>query len=308
MRFSVWEEAHTAAVKLSRLIKHDVGIWRQEEYGKDGYNIRSLPKPENRYGHELRCEVVSPSDPYITKKERLMNTQTELTAVTKLKPKRGEDEDNFRQRLVEAVSDLDDKAYGKLTKATRSWADNAIEAFNDTGKVPAFDDADDEEDEEDVGKGKNSKSKKLGKKKKVSAKDDDEEEQRDEEQDVADDDDAVVEATEEDEDMTHTDTDRGGNSRRRSTKKTTKQAAPSKKKKKVAAGSKTDEKKGASGQLALRKLLVRDPNMTNDDLTTRLEKAGYELSSITISSQRSAFRNIVKVLQEADLLKKKLIT
>jgi len=62
-RFKEWKEAHTAAVVLARQIGHDVGIWRQAEYGKDGYNIRSLPKPENRYGHELRCEVVTPRDP-----------------------------------------------------------------------------------------------------------------------------------------------------------------------------------------------------------------------------------------------------
>ena len=62
-RFTEWKEAHTAAVLLARQLKRDVGIWRQTEFGKDGYNIRSLPKPENRYGHELRCEVVSPNDP-----------------------------------------------------------------------------------------------------------------------------------------------------------------------------------------------------------------------------------------------------
>ena len=62
-RFSTWKEAHSAAVRLARSLGHDVGIWRQEEFGRDGYNIRSLPKPENRYGHELRCEVVAPGDP-----------------------------------------------------------------------------------------------------------------------------------------------------------------------------------------------------------------------------------------------------
>lgn len=62
-RFTSWKEAHTAACLLARQIGHDVGIWHQEEYGKDGYNIRSLPRPENRYGHELRCEVVTPKDP-----------------------------------------------------------------------------------------------------------------------------------------------------------------------------------------------------------------------------------------------------
>jgi hypothetical protein len=62
-RFSTWKEAHTAAVKLARFLNHDVGIWRAVEFGRDGFNIRSLPRPKNRYGHELRCEVVSPSDP-----------------------------------------------------------------------------------------------------------------------------------------------------------------------------------------------------------------------------------------------------
>lgn len=62
-RFDTWKEAHTAAVKLARFLNRDVGIWRANEFGKDGYNIRSLPHAKNRYGHELRCEVVSPSDP-----------------------------------------------------------------------------------------------------------------------------------------------------------------------------------------------------------------------------------------------------
>lgn len=63
-RFKSWKEAHTAAVLLARQLKRDVGIWRQKEFNQDGYNIRSLPNPENRrYGHELQCEVVSPSDP-----------------------------------------------------------------------------------------------------------------------------------------------------------------------------------------------------------------------------------------------------
>lgn len=62
-RFDTWKEAHTAAVVLSRELGRDVGIWRQAEFGMDGYNIRSLPRPENRYGHELKCEVVTPHDP-----------------------------------------------------------------------------------------------------------------------------------------------------------------------------------------------------------------------------------------------------
>jgi hypothetical protein len=59
-----WKEAHTAAVKLARQIGHDVGL----EVGDNpldgkGFRIFSLPKPENRYGFELRCEVIHPDDP-----------------------------------------------------------------------------------------------------------------------------------------------------------------------------------------------------------------------------------------------------
>ena len=61
--FKTWKEAHTAAVLLARQLGREVGLWRADEYGHVVYNIRSLPKLENRYGHELQCEVVAPSDP-----------------------------------------------------------------------------------------------------------------------------------------------------------------------------------------------------------------------------------------------------
>jgi hypothetical protein len=62
-RFDTWKEAHTAAVMLARQLGREIGLWRAVEFGREGYNIRSLPRPENRYGHELQCEVVGPRDP-----------------------------------------------------------------------------------------------------------------------------------------------------------------------------------------------------------------------------------------------------
>ncbi len=62
-RFTDWKAAHTAAVLLARQLGREIGILRQKEFGKDGYNVYHLPKPENRFGFELRCEVVKPSDP-----------------------------------------------------------------------------------------------------------------------------------------------------------------------------------------------------------------------------------------------------
>lgn len=63
MRFETYREAHRAAVLLARQLKREVGILRQLEFGKVGFNVYHLPKPQNRQGFELRCEVVSPTDP-----------------------------------------------------------------------------------------------------------------------------------------------------------------------------------------------------------------------------------------------------
>ncbi len=61
--FTDWKEAHTAAVTLARQCLMDVGIEACKEYGRKVLRVKLLPKPENRYGWELRCEVVRPSDP-----------------------------------------------------------------------------------------------------------------------------------------------------------------------------------------------------------------------------------------------------
>ena len=58
-----WKQAHTAAVKLARELGKEVGLEKFKEYNTPGFRVFSLPKPENRYGHELRCEIVRPTDP-----------------------------------------------------------------------------------------------------------------------------------------------------------------------------------------------------------------------------------------------------
>ena len=62
-RFTTWKEAHTRAVLLARQLGRETGILRTKEFNRDGFNVYHLPKPENRCGFELRCEVVRPDDP-----------------------------------------------------------------------------------------------------------------------------------------------------------------------------------------------------------------------------------------------------
>jgi len=62
-RYTTWKEAHTAAAKLARLLGRETGILGTKEFGKEGFNVYSLPQAKNRYGFELRCEIVAPGDP-----------------------------------------------------------------------------------------------------------------------------------------------------------------------------------------------------------------------------------------------------
>ena len=61
--FKNWKDAHTEAVGLADLCKRDVGIEKGKEFGKIVYGVYLLPNKENRYGHELTCEVVTPGTP-----------------------------------------------------------------------------------------------------------------------------------------------------------------------------------------------------------------------------------------------------
>lgn len=58
-----WKEAHTAAVLLARESKKEVGIERMVQFGNTVFLVHRLPAEQFRQGYELRCEIVSPTDP-----------------------------------------------------------------------------------------------------------------------------------------------------------------------------------------------------------------------------------------------------
>ena len=61
--FKTIEEARRFASKISRECNCDMGVEKAKEYTNTVYRVAMLPRPENRYGWELRCEVVKPTDP-----------------------------------------------------------------------------------------------------------------------------------------------------------------------------------------------------------------------------------------------------
>ena len=61
--FKDYREAHQYAVQLARQLGREVGIERTKEYDTPGFSVFHLPDAKNRYGFELRAEVVRPTDP-----------------------------------------------------------------------------------------------------------------------------------------------------------------------------------------------------------------------------------------------------
>jgi len=61
--YTDYKKAHSAAVQLARQLGRQVGIEACREYGKPGFRVHHLPRPEKRQGFELRCEVINPEDP-----------------------------------------------------------------------------------------------------------------------------------------------------------------------------------------------------------------------------------------------------
>lgn len=57
MSFQDWHDAHAYAQAKANETGLSVGI---ERFGKDGFNVRFIPKPQFRFGCDLRCEAVEP--------------------------------------------------------------------------------------------------------------------------------------------------------------------------------------------------------------------------------------------------------
>jgi hypothetical protein len=62
--FENYFDARHCAAQLARLVGRDVGIEMASEYGRTVYRVKQLPNPANRYGWELRCEVVAFDDDF----------------------------------------------------------------------------------------------------------------------------------------------------------------------------------------------------------------------------------------------------
>lgn len=81
-----------------------------------------------------------------------------------------------------------------------------------------------------------------------------------------------------------------------------KKAAPAK-----SAGKRNGGEPKEGGLTFVRGLLAKNPDISVDDLATKCEDKGFQVSRMTLSTTRSGFRQDVKALQEQGLLKRTLI-
>lgn len=272
--------------------------------------------------------------------------QDELVQVTGVKQGKKETDEAWRERLILATSDLADGKWKKLSKSSQAWAEAAINAFNEDGTINDFDADDDGEDAEEetpkraqVGKGgkkaapaedeeeaeEEAPPPKRGKGKAAPAEEDEEAEPpprrkraaAEAEEEPAEDDEATAddEADAADE-SGEPEEDDMASKRRPAAKAGNKKAAASAarggngKAASAAPAKKATTKKGDGKPGALtfaKRLMAKTPDMTSAQLAEKLDKAGYQMSSVTLSTTRSQFRHTVGVLQDAGLLKKALI-
>ena len=60
-RFENYDEAYAYAWARAKAHGTAMGIRRQSEYGRDGFNVNAIPlKKEHRFGSDFTCEAVEP--------------------------------------------------------------------------------------------------------------------------------------------------------------------------------------------------------------------------------------------------------
>lgn len=228
-----------------------------------------------------------------------MSVRAELEALTGLTPNRRESDQAFAERIVKALDDVPDKKYNKLSDAAQEWAEEATQAYNDKDEYPAFPEAEDVDESEDTNEAEADTE---------NAEEDDAGEPEDDGENPTDE--------PEDNDMpaTHTDDDEAPRRRNRA-------SAPARKNATAKSGKSDGESRGgkatgakagrapkAGGGLTyVRELLVKNPDIAVPELAEKVKAKGFTVSNQTLHTTRSGFRQDLRVIQEAGLLKRKLV-
>lgn len=253
--------------------------------------------------------------------------EAELIKALKLKKqKSSEGRDDYLERALKSIDNLDDAGWADLSAAAQKWANDAAKKAKAKKDIPDFpkdaeeeeedaeeedgdeadeqeedgEDEDEKEEEEEEEKpakkkgGKEKEEKKAPKKEekkaapKKKAKDEDEDEEEDGEDEDED---------EEDEKPAKT---KGGKEKEKE--------KPAKEEKKAAkSDAPAKAPRGTGVTASIKKIMIADPHITVENLTAKLTKAGFEtISNMTVTTVRADFRHTLKIMKEEGGLSKAL--
>ncbi len=213
----------------------------------------------------------------------------ELLKVTKVKKKKGEDHQELADRIVKAIDKLEDDDWSDLSEDAQKWANDAAKKAKAKKPFPDFPDDEDEEGEEEEEEEKSSKKPAKKEEKKPAKKEDKKSSKKKDEEEEGEDEDEDGEEEEEDE------------------KPAKKGAKEDKKKSSDKKEEKASKPRGSGVTASIKKIMIEDPNISVEDLTKALKKAGFDtISNMTVTTVRADFRHTLKILHEEKGLSKDL--
>ena len=260
--------------------------------------------------------------------------QTELLGSVSIKRRNNEPEQKFWGRLAEAVVELADDDWEKLSKPAQSWTNRAIKALNKEIDIPEFADSvreqeDDDDDAEDEAKKVSAHQRRTEKVLATNGEDEDD----DVEDDANGDDDE-----DDDEDEPKEVLQTKAKAMKPKAKPAREEAKPAKAKPsqrtardKPAVAAKEKEKPrkrrvienngtkrviktdqqgehgpGNTCQTLIKKLFLKDTEITTDEMVKQLKKDGWKPSRQVITTQLLGFRHSIRVLRDEGLITKRI--
>jgi hypothetical protein len=202
---------------------------------------------------------------------KVSEIEQELLDATGCKAKEGESRQKYLRRLHDDVKDMDDDEWEALSDGAQKWYNQAADARNDKEDLPDFAGVTAEEDDEVA---KTTSKKESGDKPAAASKTD--KPSKTSKPAAA--------------------ADNGGDE------------APAKKKAAAGKPEKSESKpsrseaKGDGIKMRIKRLVIKNPKTTVEDLMTALEKNGDTMSRFTVSAVRSETRHTIKVLKDLGLL------
>ncbi len=199
--------------------------------------------------------------------------ETTLQKVTKIKPNKGEDRQDYLLRLVQTANEKaeeDNEWWEALPTDVAEWVNDGSAAHNDGNPIIDFSDDADEEEEYVP------------------------EDHSDEEEEEAD----MEAAVNETKPAKKTAPAKKANSNSQKPAATpAKVAKPAKEKVKA-----PRKERPYGGQQMIKKILLKQPTLTTDELLEKLEKQNFKVSKMAVSSIRSGFRDSLRVIKDAGYL------